>query len=336
MGYEYATARLHGLRAGFVPEAELDSIAAGRDLASVILLLGDSVFAEEADRLKTRGREITPQSVIRAIEDGRLSTIRRAGDVIKKHNADSFAFIFSRGELEQIKDAMRCVRLGEPVHEKRFRFLPLSDAPQWTDVWFTFRTLPLFRQFLTKSGHPFAGIIDDEAVSQQMAELKLERHFFGAWLERNKTLAHESYGYFADLNDMVNLRTCALMLGHFPSSGDPQVYYVKGPANLRLSEFEQMTFMQDTEFRNYVSRRTGMPIKPLEGAAGFSLALHQAFLRKWRLAAIRQPTGILEILVFLEELNAMAMNLKLAVAAGAGKKRRPAETAAWFVLRKLG
>lgn len=336
MGYEYATTRLRGMRARFVPETELESISAGRDLPSVVLLLGDSLFADEIDRLKAGGRETTLPPLMRAIEDGRQAAIRAAARIVNERNPGAFAFVFARMEIEQIKDAMRCIRLGEPVYEKRFGFLALSASPQWTGVWSSFRSLAQFRQFLVKTAHPFARAVDDEAASQPMAELKLERHFFGHWLKSNARFNAECGNYFADLNDMVNLHTCALLRGHVPSSGDPRLYFVKGPGRLRQADFEQMTVLPDMEFRDFAARRTGLTLKFREGVAGFSQTLRQAFLRRWRLAAISRPTGLLEILVFLEELNAMTMNVKLAVAAGAGKKRRSAAMTDYFVLRRLG
>lgn len=335
MGFEYAVTRLRGLHSRFIPDAEIESVAAGRDVSSIMLLLEDSVFADEVSHLKSRGRDATVAAVLRAVEDGRLSIIQKAASLLHQWIPGAVNLIFGRMELEQIKDALRCIRTGEAVYDKRIRFLPLMDGTQWIARFGEFHTVAKFRQSLVRDAHPFAAAIE-ETLSASAAETNLERFFFNAWLAQNHRLAAQCDTYFADWNDIVNLHTGALIRGRMPAGGDPRHYFVRGPGRLRVAEFARLAVMGDAEYRVNAARILGLPLRHHEGLAGFAQELRRAYLRKWKLAAITRPTGLYEILVFFEELDVMTMNLKLAIGLSEMAGPHAAETAGYLVRRRLG
>lgn len=335
MGFEYVVTRLRGLHSRFIPDAEIESAAAGRDISSIMLLLEDSVFADDVSHLKSRGRDATVAAVLRAVEEGRLSIIEKAAALVRTWNPEAGNLIFGRMEMEQIKDALRCIRTGEAVYDKRIRFLPLMDGAQWITRFGELHTVAKFKETLVRGKHPFAAAIDD-TLSAVAAETRLERFFFNAWLTQNHSLAARSDTYFADWNDIVNLHTGALIRGRVPAGGDPGNYFVRGPGRLRLSEFVRLTSMNASEYRGHAARILGLPLRHREGLAEFSQELRRAYLRKWKLGAITRPTGLYEILVFFEELNVMTMNLKLAIGLSAMARTQAADTAGYLVRRQLG
>lgn len=333
MGYEYAVTRLRGLHSRFVPDADIESVAAGRDIPSIMLLLEESVFAGEVNRLKGRGRAITFAAAARAVEEGRLAVIEKAAALLRQRNPDACAPVFARMEMEQIKDALRCIRSGEPVYDKRIRFLALMDGAQWIARLEGIRTVAQFKEELVRAKHPFAAAVDD-ALSPEMAEMKLERFYFNVWLKRNRAYAARCGTYYADWNDIVNLHIGALIRGR-AQNGDSRQYFVEGPGRIRYAEFARMVQMGDAEFRDRAARLLGLPLDRREGVAGFAQSLRRAFLRKWKLGAITRPTGLYEILVFFEELDVMTMNLKLAIGLSETGRAYAAEAAGYLVQRRL-
>lgn len=335
MGFEYVVTRLRCLHSRFIPDAEIDSVAAGRDISSIMLLLEESVFADEVSHLKSRGRGATVAAVLRAVEEGRLTIIEKAAALLRQWNPEAFGLIFGRMEMEQIKDALRCIRTGEAVYDKRVRFIGLFDGMRWAARLGEFHTVAQFKEALARAAHPFAAAIDDK-LAPVPAEAYLECFFFNTWLKKNHALAAQCDTYFADWNDIVNLHTGALIRGRGPAGGDPRQYYIHGPGRLRLSEFVRLTAMSEAEYRGNAARLLGLPQRPREGLAGFSQGLRQAYLRKWKLGAITRPTGLYEILVFFEELDVMTMNLKLAIGLSEMARAQTVETAGYLVRRQLG
>ncbi|MBI5636451.1 MAG: V-type ATPase subunit [Nitrospinae bacterium] len=333
MGFEYVATRLRGLHSRFVPDAEIESVAAGRDISSIMLVLEESVFADEADRLKSRGRGITVAAALRAVEEGRLTVIERAAALLRQWNPEACGFIFARMEMEQIKDALRCIRTGEPVYDKRIRFLPLADGAQWIARFGEIHTVAQFKAALARAGHPFAGAVD-EKLEPAMAEMNMERFYFNAWLKHNHASAAQCGSYFSDWNDIINLHTGALIRGRVPDGG-PRRYFVDGPGRLRFSQFARMTAMSEAEYRGEAARLLGLPLRHREGLADFAQGLRRACLRKWKLGAIARPTGLYEILVFFEELDVMTMSLKLAIGLSEMARAQAAEAAGYLVRRQL-
>lgn len=335
MGFEYVIARLRGLHSRFISDADIESIAAGRDISSIMLLLEESVFADETSRLKGHSRGATPDAVLRAVEDGRLAIIQKAAAMLCQWDPKACNFIFGRLELEQIKDALRCIRTGEPVYDKRMRFLPLFDGARWTGRVGEFNTIAKFKEALAAEAHPFAAAID-VSLSPPEQEADLERFYFTKWLSHNRALAAQCDTYFADWNDIVNLHIGALIRDRTVAGGDPRLYFVRGPGRLRMAEFARLTAMGEAEFRSNAARVLRLPLRHRNGLAGFSQGLRWAYLRKWKLGAITRPSGPYEILVFFEELDVMTMNLKLAIGLSGMPRARAAEAAGYLVRRQLG
>ncbi len=334
MGYEYVVTRLRGLHSRFIPDAEIESVAAGRDISSIMLLLEESVFAGAVSHLKSRGRGATVAAVLRAVEEGRLAVIENAAALLREWTPNACGLVFGRMELEQVKDALRCIRTGEAVYDKRVRFIHLIDGSGWIARLGEFRTGAQFKEALAAANHPFAEAIDGK-LSPAAAETELERFYFTTWLEHHRALAAQCGTYFADWNDIVNLHTGALIRERTQSGGDLRQHFVRGPGRLRYAEFARMTAMGDAEYRDSAARLLRLPLRHREGLAGFSQGLRRAYLRTWKLGAITRPTGPYETLVFFEELDVMTMNLKLAIGLSEAARTPSAEAAGYLVRRRL-
>jgi len=333
MGFEYVSVRLKALRSRFVPDAEMESFAAGREATSIILGLEDSVFSGQMQRLKEKGEKaISHASLVRAVEEGRMDVIKKTAELVRRWIPECFDLLFSRRELEQLKEAMRCIRLKEPPYERRLRFLELSETGGWADSWPGYRSAAGFKNALEKLGHPMAEGIDETREGAE-AEISLERFYFGKYLEKRTPLAGDAGNYFSDLNDMANLNSAALLRGQ-PSGKNAEKYYIGGTGRLLKKEFLMLTTMSDTELSGYAGKILGRELKCKPGLTGFAQALRQAYLRRWRINAILHPLGPLEILTFMEELDAMAMNLKLALSLSQAPAPEP-EMAGYFLKRGI-
>ena len=310
MGFEYVIARLKAMRGRFVDEAELESIAGGRDAQSTAMLLERSLFGEG---LKDWGR-VTSAKLLAAVENGRLIATQKAAALVRENLPRHFGLIFSRQEMEQIKTAARRLRLAAPFLDDRPVLLELSETPGWVGEWTKYRGVEGLKSALSRIRHPLADGVDPNLYGVKF-ELAMERFYFGVYLAERRGLAAEAWGYFADMNDMTNLHAARLADGRGTASIED--FFLAGPGRMGPKDFSMLCAASDAEFHARAGRLTGLKIIYRQGMAGFAQSLCGELLVRWRVNAIVNPLGALEILVFLEELNAQAANLKIAVNAGA-------------------
>jgi len=321
MGFDYVSARLKAWRSAFVPDSALEQMG---DVRSAILRLEDSMFQPEMAKLRTGERgAVSPTSIARCVEEGRLRLLGRTAALAQQWIPGIVPLVFSRYELEQVKEALRHIRT--PARERRIRFLLLTPHSAWTARWRTFGSLAQFRAALVQEGHPLAAAVRPDAPPAEVEEL-LEKHYFSDVLPRYEAVAGETWEYFMDQHDIVNLHVCRLSAGH-----EVEGHFIPGPGRLAKKEIAAMSIMSETEMVRTAGARLRLSLKYRPGIAGSAQALRQAYLRKWRLRAILEPVGPWDLLVFLEELEAMAANLKLAVLAG----DQQADAAPYFLERKV-
>lgn len=322
MGFEFVITRLKGIRSRFVPDEAVERAA---DLQSAVLLLEDSVFAEEMARLRAGERgTVSPASVARCIEEGHQRVLTHTAALARQWLPQYAMLAFSRLELEQIKEALR--QIHSPAHERRIKFLPLTPHSGWTAQWHPPGSVALFKSELEKIGHPFAAAINADAP-QAEAEEQLEKYYFARFLPQYRKTAETAWDFFADQNDIANLHLCRLAGGN-----DAERHFIPGCGRLSPKEFRTLSALSETELANSLAKRLGRAVKSRPGLAGFAQSIRQAYLRRWRIRAILQPMGLWDLLVFLEETETMAANLKLAVLAGAGNAQ---EMSRYFVQRKI-
>lgn len=327
MGFDYVCARLRGMRAAFVEDAELASISSGIDAKSATMLLEKSLFGAHVGN----GGYVSATNLVGVVENGRLEALKKTSDLVRASLPEYFALAFSRLELEQLKIAIRHISLPTPVFEHRPALLSLSDAPEWARDWTKYRGISGLKSALTKMRHPFANGVES-GLSGAALELALERFYFGAYLPERMKSAEDARGYFEDINDIVNLHAARVMDGH--GTGTAEKYFVTGGGRIKQKGFSTLCSTSGPEFNSLAGKLTRLKIKYRPGAAGFARAIMREYLVKWRVNTIVNPLGIMDILVFIEELNAQASNLKLAIYAGTERKLE-LEPQNYFVPRRV-
>lgn len=333
MEFEYVITRLRALRSRFLPDSDMESIASAREIPSVVLLLEDSVFGEEMQKLKLDGQgDMSRAALARAVEEGRQRITGKAAALVRGWIPQYFDLLFSRRELEQLKEAMRCIRSKEPPSEKGLRFLELSEAGGWTKIWHECRSVGEFKKALVRMRHPMAEGID-ETLEGVEAEVALERYYFGEYLQKRERLLADAQDYFSDLNDITNLHSSSLLRGGRHGLAAKK-YFAQGPGRLSEKAFLMLTVVSEIELLGHAGKMLGRQLRYIPGQTGFAQSIRQAYLRRWRIGAILEPVGPLGILVFLEELDAMSVNLKLALHLGQAPRLEP-EMAGYFLQRRV-
>jgi hypothetical protein len=315
------------MRADFVGDSELASISAGIDAKSATMLLEKSLFGSHIGN----AGNVSSDNLVAVVENGRLDALKKTADLVRASLSECFGLVFSRLELEQLKSVVRHISLPTPVFEHRPALLRLSEAPEWTQDWTKYRGISDLKSALTKLRHPFANGVEP-GLKGAALEFALERFYFGAYLPEKIKSAPDARCYFEDMNDVVNLHAARVMDGH--GTGTAEKYFVAGWGRIKQKGFSTLCSTSGPEFNSLAGSLTSLKIKYRHGAAGFARALLREYMVKWRVTAIVNPLGIMDILVFIEELNTQASNLKLAIYAGA-KRGLELEPQNYFVPRRV-
>jgi hypothetical protein len=300
------------MRGVFVPDEEMESIANGRDARSLAILLEKSVFGKS---LENWG-EATIGNILASVEKGNRDVLRKTADLVARNVPEHFDLIFSRMELEQIKEAGRWTEAKNRNSQPPPAFFKFSSSSGWTKSWTLCKGIGDFKTLLKSVRHPFAeGINPGFAGSER--ELELEKYYFGAYLKGKQNLAGPAWGYFADQNDLVNLHTACVAGGR--SDSNMEARFVRGSGRIGVDNFSKLCATSGAEFQNAAGKITRLNLRYRPGNAGFAQSIRRGFLTRWRVAAISNPATPLAPLVFLEELSSMTANLKLALNAGANR-----------------
>lgn len=327
MGFESVNARLSAMRGNFVPEEELESISAGRDARSIAMLLERSVFGPGMDNRA----EVTAEKLLDAVDAGVAYVRRKTAEIVRRDIPSHFDLIFSRLEMEQIKEAVRRIILRKSGHEAGPSFCHFSISPGWIEERESCGGMDDFKKLLKRVRHPFAEGLNP-GIGGSAWETELERYYFGKYLNEKKHLAGAAWEYFADIHDMVNLHTvCATEGG---DSGFVEERYVPGPGRINKAKFSKLCSVSGAEFQSTAAKMTRLNIKHRRGNAGFAQSLRRELSVKWRVMAISNPGEVLAPLLFLEELSDMSANLKLAVNLGVIGATDP-DYSNYFVYRRM-
>lgn len=320
MNIEYAAVRLRAMKMRFVPNDGIASIASGLDIISAASLLEDSIFQSGISALRLKGgRKITVPSLVRAVNDGYLHALSEVFKMLRLVLPELAEAVFSRFELEQVKQAIRSISVHENVSERRLRFvnLLLRPTPAWAGQWRTYKDAKKFKRALKDTAHPFATALKlgEEAADNARTEMELERFYFMEYLPARKNLLKDAWDYFADQCDLVNVQTASLLRGSGVSGTELKSLHVPGPGKIPFGVFASLYASNDDEFAKSVQRLFGFETDAALAASPskVSTSVIRHNLGRYRRRVRVNPLGIWEIFLFLEELKAMASNLRLAL-----------------------
>lgn len=318
MSFEYLSVRLKALRSRFIDDSDIESLLSGKELSSIVLLLNDSIFREEVEKLTARVKKnISQTGIERCLSEGYLTVVQKVFNIIRRMDPKTAEVVFSRWELEQIKYAIRYYSHSEPIYERRFRFLPLFTKSGWVANWRSYQSVSHFKQALEAINHPFVSAIEinESHDGAAQVEINLERHYFQKYLHRNKSFVEETWEYFIDQNDTVNIQQCYLLRGNPEYYDRMEKYFIAGPGRFKLEDCMELVRAAPAEFRRRVEEKLACRLKEEceSSSAIFSLTLRQFFLRKYLRKTIENPQSLWDVFHFLEEFKAMVSNLKLAI-----------------------
>lgn len=338
MSIEYVTTRLKAIRCRFPPEEALESIITADDYSTVSALLRDSVFGKSIRRQKNRSNIGGRHALLRSVDETRLNILYKAAEIVRGSMPEVLEPLFSRVELEQVKDALRFLHYGEPVYERRFRLLPILRKDDWSLHWRSFGTLREYIAALEKYDNPFAEAIKPQEgkIKWEEMETLLEIYYFGKYLPSKRSMLGSAYDYFESQCDQVNVNRAFLLRVKHESDEPLEKYYIPGPGTIKFSNFAAMIASPADDFRGHVEKvfNTELDADVTRDSAIFSQSLNRSLLYRHRVKAIVNPHTYLDILVFLDELEVMISNIKLAINfKGAGMPYMKA--ADYFISRKV-
>ena len=321
MSIEYVTTRLRAMRCRFPSEETVESIITTGGYSAVNGLLRDSVFGKSIERQKSRSGRIGGRlALVRSVDETRLNILYKAAEIIRRSMPEILEPLFSRIELEQVKNALRFLHYGEPVYERRFRLLPILRKDDWSLHWRSFSSLTELKAALEKYDNPFAEAIkpEKEKIKWEEMETLLDIYYFGTYLPSKKGLLGAAWEYFESQCDLVNVNR-VFLLRKKSEPGEPlEKYYIPGPGKIKASDFPAMVISPIDDFRRQVETLFNIELDAgiTKDAAKFSQTLHRALFRRYRMKTILYPNTLLDVLVFLDELEVVVSNIKLAINLG--------------------
>jgi len=319
MPVEYVATLLRHSRSLFVSEDDIVSIAAGKDAVSVASILGGSVFRDEVTRVSARGgRKITALSLSGAVNDGYLNLLEKTARMIGLVMPNFMETVFSRFELEQIKQILRNASTPGAGVEKRTRLLNLMPRGSGKLNPSEIKSVEKLKAVLTEIKHPFAPALAGDVRNKKIVQIEfdLERFYFQEYLPGRKSMLKEVWDYVVDQCDLLNLQTAVLIKNGGAKEDDVESFFVEGPGRITKKRFAALVSADDDGFTAAVEKIVGIKLKPVRSAAKFSLAVRRRFLRRWRRKRFEESPGLWEIFLFPEEVSAMVASLKLAILFG--------------------
>lgn len=318
MGLEYIVTRLKAMRSKFIADNDVESIVSGKELKSIVLLLNDSIFRDEVEKLTSEKKQkITINAIGGCIDYAFLNICQKVYNIVLNIYPEIAEVVFSRWELEQIKYAVRYLSSKETVYAERFKFLSLLSNSRWIDNWRSYQSISQFQQVLKTSHHPFALAIESSksGFDPVKAEINLERYYFQKYLPEKKEYIGDVWEYYIDQCDLVNIHQSYLLHAKPEYYDQVEKYFIDGPGRIKLNDCLALLRSAPEGFRRVVENKLHCTLKPESerSAVSFSLSIRQSFLKKYLRKTIEDPNALWYIFLFLEELGVMVSNLKLAI-----------------------
>ena len=315
---EYAIARLAALKSRFVTSESLQRLLLTKDHRTLAAALSESVFREEMDSLMVKGEgDPSPAALLRLIHEGHARLRLFFSGLVKSAYPALFDSILARWELEEIKAGLRYLSSRGPTLERRFRFTSYFADPKETRSWGECKTVREFFSILVKKNHPMAAFIDIELFGkdQVRAEGEMERRFFTGYFAVNKS-ASPLRQYFSRRMDAVNIHVALLMRDHPIDSLEMRERFLEGPGTISFADFQALAKTPSLrEAVDIVKKRLGLSLGPSaeESPARLSTHLQKSFFHQYKKNRLLEPGGLWAFLFFMEALDAMVEDLKLAL-----------------------
>lgn len=318
---EYALVRLAALKSLFVRADSLEKIMRSGDSRVLLTVLSESVFKKEVHSLIATGlSDIKPSNALRIIHKGHTRLRLHFSRLAKIALPDDFGLILLGWEMEEIKGILRRLSSDKSDWDRRLGFqsyfldlgLELSrDEPKTTQE---------FVSFLKKAEHPLAFLIDQRLYHESVvqAELKFERSCFQQYQPEKISRFKTAERYFYDRLNLTNIQY-ALLIQENPQGTDPvEQFYIKGSGRITLSDFRKITKMPFKNSASIIKEKLRIALPPGfdRSPVKFCLEIKKALLKCYGRMNIQEHGGIWGLLFFMEELDTMVSDLKLAVYSG--------------------
>ncbi|MBI5186401.1 MAG: V-type ATPase subunit [Nitrospinae bacterium] len=315
---DYAVTRLAALKSRFPGVDFLVRVVETRDAGSLLSLLSDTVFKEEAESFIAKSEtKITLPIVLRAAHNGHIRLRRFFSRLVKQAFPEAFSLLLARWELEEVKAALRYLSSGGAAYERRFTFISYMLDAKPGHLWEADKTPAQFLASLEHKGHPLASFFDPELYSRDRvrAELEMERNFFNGFIPEKSMLLKPSQTYFQDQLDLLNIHNAFLLRESPLEEGNSEQIFISGPGRITEAEFMRIAKGAPGQAANIARKKIGINLDPAfeTSSIRFSRELKKALLHGYRMKNLLEPSGIWAFLYFMEGMEAMVADLKLAI-----------------------
>ena len=318
MEIEYAVTRLKAARSRFPSYPEFIRILQMEEASAVSGLLSGSIFAREMDELSARGAVMSPPLLLRVINAGGARLRRMMAQLTLETLGDTGVALLMKWEIEELKSALRYLAARGERLDRRFAFESLVMRGEKKPLWeVRDKSLAGFIEALKEAKHPIYSAIDREAITKDpmRAELDMERYFFGSWLPSTKGLTEEAIEYLTLKLDIANMTRAMLLRDAKTPSHEAIPCYVQGNGLVTREDFTRI--LEGPQDAPLVTSYKKLGVTAAKGseisATIFSLEIKRGSAKKIKLKAMLEPVGVWDYALFMEELDIMVSNLKMAV-----------------------
>ncbi len=318
---DYAIARLAALKSGFIRQGPLECAIESRDQRTLLSLLSDSVFKEEADAVFSGGcANVT--TILKCIHQGHQRLRLFVANLIKIAFPETFDVILGRWEMEEIKAVMRSLTSKREANEERFPFTSFILEAGKGDGWTSLKSVSEFKAALVKAQHPMAFLLNPAQCLRDRvhAELEMERNYYQEYLFKKMGAGNLAEKYFTNQLDTANIRNALLIRENLPDDDQMKDFFIQGSGRVSFSDFQRLVKEPMSEVATIINAKLQLHLPPEElSPSQCSREITRGLLNHYRMNAIIEAGSIWNFLFFMEDLDTMAADLKLATYFGAAR-----------------
>jgi hypothetical protein len=286
------------------------------ETAQVAEALRFSPYGGEMDRLSPRG-EANPAKLVRVINEGSVRLRLSFGDLARTVDATLAEALLMRWEMEDVKSALRYLTFDGFAVDRRFSFTSLVINQEAMPAWGSYRSAGEFVSVLRKAGHPLTTALDARAFANDPvgAELAISRHFYFEYLPVKASKFPEAVEYYHDRLDIANVLAADLLREYPVNREESLARLITGPGAVTAQDITAIAEGSQDVALSVVARRMGVTLKrgAQTSATILAMGLRRAFLRRYWMKSLMEPMGLWSLIFFMENLDANAANLKLAI-----------------------
>lgn len=318
METEYAVTRLSAIKGRLPSAPALIGMLETGETAQIAEALRFPPYGGAMDRLSPRGEaKPGPAKLVRIINEGSVRLRANFGDLARTIDGTLAEVLLMRWEVEDVKSALRYLSFDGFAVDRRFSFTSLVVKPSAMPVWGSYRSAGEFVSVLRKAGHPLTPALDARAFAKDSveAELAISRYFYLEYLPVKASKFPEAVEYHRDRLDIANV-LAAVLLRDAPANREESIArLVTGPGAVTAQDITAIAEGSQDVAISVVARRMGVTLKrgAETSATILSIGLRRAFFRRYWMKSLLAPMGLWSLIFFMENLDANAANLKLAI-----------------------